>query len=65
MTFVKNFWKEEDGQDLIEYSLLLAFLALFAVGSFQIVNTQLGLIWTAAQDKTTTAATCAGGGACL
>jgi len=28
MTFVRNFVKEEEGQDLIEYSLLLAFIAL-------------------------------------
>jgi Flp pilus assembly pilin Flp len=28
---LKAFWQEEDGQDLVEYSLLLAFIALAAV----------------------------------
>ncbi len=27
---LKNFWVEEDGQDMVEYSLLLAFIALGA-----------------------------------
>jgi Flp pilus assembly pilin Flp len=28
---LKMFWQEEDGQDLVEYSLLLAFIALAAI----------------------------------
>ena len=28
---LKAFWQEEDGQDLVEYSLLLAFIALAAI----------------------------------
>jgi Flp pilus assembly pilin Flp len=27
-----NFWLDEGGQDMVEYSLLLAFVALAAVG---------------------------------
>ena len=26
--FLYNFWREEDGQDLIEYSLLITFIAI-------------------------------------
>jgi Flp pilus assembly pilin Flp len=26
--FLFNFWREEDGQDLIEYSLLITFIAI-------------------------------------
>ena len=33
MSFL-NFWKDESGQDLIEYTLLLAFVALVAAGLF-------------------------------
>ena len=51
-SFVNSFLKEEDGQDLVEYSLLLAFIGLGAVvvlgtvktsiqGLFTSVNTQL------------------------
>ena len=59
MTFVKNFWKEEDGQDLIEYSLLLAFLCLFAVTFFDPINKALGGIWGTAQTQTELANTTA------
>ena len=55
MTFVKNFWKEEDGQDLIEYSLLLAFLCLFGVSMYRTINTDLTNIWTNAGAATTEA----------
>jgi len=33
-TYLRNFWKEQEGQDLIEYTLLLAFVALVAAGLF-------------------------------
>jgi pilus assembly protein Flp/PilA len=29
--FLKRFWQEEEGQDLIEYALLIALIALAAV----------------------------------
>ena len=28
---LKTFWQEEDGQDLVEYALLIAFIAIAAV----------------------------------
>ncbi|MGC8759785.1 MAG: Flp family type IVb pilin [Bryobacteraceae bacterium] len=31
MELLKNFWKEEEGQDLIEYALLLGFISLAVV----------------------------------
>ena len=31
---VRNLWREEDGQDLIEYSLLIAFLAMACISFF-------------------------------
>ena len=31
---LRSLWREEDGQDLIEYSLLIAFLALACVSFF-------------------------------
>jgi len=33
-SFLRNFWNEDHGQDLIEYTLLLAFVALVAAGLF-------------------------------
>ena len=32
--FLKRFWREESGQDLIEYTLLLAFVALASASLF-------------------------------
>ena len=42
---VKAFWQEEDGQDLVEYSLLLAFIALAAVAILTGVKNNIGTLW--------------------
>lgn len=42
---VKAFWQEEDGQDLVEYSLLLAFIALAAVALLTSVKGQIQTLW--------------------
>lgn len=52
----KNFWVEEDGQDLVEYSLLLAFIALAAVGVLGTIKTSITTIWTSVNTKLSTAA---------
>jgi len=60
MSLVKSFFVEESGQDLIEYTLLLAFVALVsaaifiqagqsAAGIWRVANTQLTAANTAAQ----------------
>jgi Flp pilus assembly pilin Flp len=43
---VRRFWEEEQGQDMVEYSLLLAFIALAAVGLLTGVKTQIKGIWS-------------------
>ena len=43
---LKRFWKEEEGQDLVEYSLLLAFIALAAVSLLSGVGTKISGLWT-------------------
>jgi Flp pilus assembly pilin Flp len=40
------FWQEEDGQDMVEYSLLLAFIALAAVALLTGVKGQINTLWT-------------------
>ena len=42
---LKAFWQEEDGQDLVEYSLLLAFIALAAVAVLGNVGTTIKGLW--------------------
>lgn len=55
MTFVRNFWKEEQGQDLIEYSLLMAFVALASAALFTSTGSSIASIWTKTNNKLTAA----------
>jgi Flp pilus assembly pilin Flp len=55
MKFMKSFLKDEQGQDLIEYTLLLAFVALGAAALFQGMGTSISGIWTGANTQMTTA----------
>jgi Flp pilus assembly pilin Flp len=56
MTFVRNFWKEEEGQDLIEYSLLMAFVALASAALFVGSGTHVNAIWTKVNTQLSNAA---------
>ncbi len=44
------FWQEEDGQDLVEYSLLLAFIALAAVAILSSASTNIQKLWNGISD---------------
>ena len=46
MTFLRNFWKDEQGQDLIEYTLLMAFVALASAALFMGAGGSIKGIWT-------------------
>jgi Flp pilus assembly pilin Flp len=48
--FLMRLWKEEEGQDLTEYALLLVFLALAAIGT---LTTLAGAINNAFQSAAT------------
>ncbi len=43
---LQAFWNGEEGQDMVEYSLLLAFIALAAVGLLSGIKTQISGLWT-------------------
>ena len=45
-SILKSFWQEEDGQDMVEYALLLAFIALAGVAVLSTVRTNIKTIWT-------------------
>jgi len=48
---LKQFWTNEEGQDLIEYTLLLAFVALVAAGLFIQAGNSVAGIWVNASAK--------------
>ena len=43
--FLYNFWCREDGQDLMEYSLLITFLALACTAFLGIFHPSVTGIW--------------------
>jgi Flp pilus assembly pilin Flp len=55
-TMFRAFCKEEDGQDMVEYALLLAFVALAAVSLLSGVKTSISTIWTSVSTNLATAA---------
>ena len=53
---VRVFLRDEDGQDLVEYSLLLAFLALAAIAILSSVSGSVSALWTTINTSLTSAA---------
>ena len=52
---IVRFWREEQGQDLIEYTLLLAFVALASAAIFIGLGLQMVGIWSIANSLTSKA----------
>ena len=55
MTLLRNFWKEEEGQDLIEYTLLMAVVALASAALFLGAGSSIKGIWTSMNTQLATA----------
>jgi len=53
---VQNFLKEESGQDLIEYTLLLAFIALASASIFFSAGGSINSIWAQGSTQLSNAA---------
>ena len=56
---LKKFLRDEQGQDLIEYTLLLAFVCLASAALFVSVGGSVGGIWNSANSTLTRANTSA------
>jgi len=50
MQFVKNFLNDEQGQDLVEYTLLLGFVALASAALYSTIQGQIQTIWQSTSD---------------
>jgi Flp pilus assembly pilin Flp len=59
MTYLCNFWKDEQGQDLIEYSLLMAFVALASAALFLGAGKSISGIWSTTSSQLVAANTSA------
>ena len=55
-THVRNFVRNEEGQDLIEYALLVALISLVCVAALTSAGSQVNNIFTKIKDQLTTAA---------
>lgn len=46
MAVVRRVWRQPDGQDLLEYGLLAALIAIFAFGAVSVLgNTIYNIFW--------------------
>jgi Flp pilus assembly pilin Flp len=54
--FLKNFLRDEHGQDLIEYTLLMAFVALASAAIFIGAGGSISSIWTSTNTQLSSAA---------
>jgi Flp pilus assembly pilin Flp len=60
MKILKNFLRDDEGQDLIEYTLLLAFVALASAALFISAGGSINAIWSTANSRLSNAASAAG-----
>jgi Flp pilus assembly pilin Flp len=56
---IRQFWNDEGGQSLVEYTILTAYLALFMVAFFKDAGILLKGAWTTANSQLTAANTSA------
>jgi pilus assembly protein Flp/PilA len=50
---LKKLWQEEEGQDLVEYALLLVLLSLAAIGSLSALATAINNVFSQAATNLT------------
>jgi Flp pilus assembly pilin Flp len=55
MSSLRRFLKDEQGQDLIEYTLLMAFIALASASIFVSAGGSISGIWGAASNQLSSA----------
>jgi Flp pilus assembly pilin Flp len=55
-SFLRNLWTNDQGQDLIEYTLLMAFVALSSAALFASASASVSLIWSSTNAQLSAAA---------
>lgn len=51
MAYLYNFWREDDGQDLIEYSLLITFIAIACAAILGAGRPAVNSIWQTSNNQ--------------
>jgi Flp pilus assembly pilin Flp len=51
---LQNVWSDDQGQDLIEYALMLTLILLVSVAAIQGIGTKVGQIFTSVNNSLTT-----------
>jgi Flp pilus assembly pilin Flp len=59
--FLYNFWREEDGQDLVEYSLLITFIAIACAALLGSGRPMVNSIWQVSNNNLQLANVASGG----
>jgi len=54
-----NLWTDDQGQDLIEYTLLMAFVALGSAALFASAGASVSLVWSTTNSQLSAAAVAA------
>ncbi len=54
---IRSMWKDEEGQDLVEYALLIALIALIVAAAIPALTDAITAVYVRIE-------TCLGGGAC-
>jgi pilus assembly protein Flp/PilA len=55
MTYLKNFMRDEEGQDMVEYALLLGFIALAVVAVMTTTGSDIASMYSKVNGSITTA----------
>jgi Flp pilus assembly pilin Flp len=58
--YLYNFWRDDEGQDLIEYTLLICFIAIACLAFVGSGRTAVNSIWTTSSSQLNSANTIAG-----
>lgn len=59
--YLQNFWREEEGQDLIEYSLLITFIAIACAAIIGAGRPAVNNIWIGSNNQLSQANAAASG----
>jgi len=51
MDYIRNFWNDQRGQDLIEYTLLMAFVAIASAGLFLGAGGSVKGVWSVTNNQ--------------